>query len=82
MRVEALNERAAFHSWISNPGVFFFSSIPEALLPFQKGGPMRPRPELTAAVRLPVVVFSAEGHAVEVSALLLSEVAGPCGTGL
>lgn len=43
---------------------------------------MRPRPELTAAVRLPVVVFSAEGHAVEISALLLSEITGPCGTGL
>lgn len=39
-------------------------------------------PELTARVRLPVVVFPAEGHAVEVGTLLLSEITGSCGTGL
>lgn len=39
-------------------------------------------PELTARVRLPVVVFSAEGHAVKVGTLLLSEITGSCRTGL
>lgn len=39
-------------------------------------------PQLTAGVRLPVVVFSTERHAVEVGTLLLSEITGPCRTGL
>lgn len=43
---------------------------------------MRPGPELTTSVRLPVVVFPTERHAVEICALLLPEVTRPGGAGL
>lgn len=39
-------------------------------------------PELTTSVRLPVVVFPTERHAVEIGALLLPEVTRPGRTGL
>lgn len=45
-------------------------------------GRCSPGPELTASVRLPVVVFSAERHAVKIGTLLLSEITRSCWTGL